>query len=75
MTIIRPDKDDRSEERRLLDEAIRTRVEVHCKLQLPGETADSDPMTHVARCDSCLENLKIHAESCKDGKKLLERCQ
>lgn len=75
MTIKRTDRDDRSEDRRVLDEAIKTRAEVHRKLRLPGETEDSDPIAHVAGCDACLEDLRAHAEGCEDGKKLLERCQ
>lgn len=75
MTIIRTGKDDRSDELRLLDEAILIRAETHRMLRLLGETEDADPVVHVAACNHCLEHLKSHAEGCEDGKKLLKRCR
>lgn len=73
MAILRVGNDNRSEDQRLMDEAVRTRVEVHRRLKLPGETEDADPVKHISGCEDCLKELREHAEGCGDGKKLLER--
>ena len=72
MPILRVEEDDRSSEQRLFDEAVRTRAEVHLRDKLAGETADSDPLKHVAGCENCLKELRAHSKTCADGKKLLE---
>jgi len=65
------EEDDRTDDQRCADEAIKTRVEVHRKLKLPGETRHADPVAHIVGCEECLKHLKSHAATCKDGQKLL----